>query len=88
MTIEMALVLARLKERNALELFRRAIVAGATDPAWLYLVQALDTRLDALRDQLARENPQMLRDCEALQRPLRDPSADDAFLRSIHISAS
>lgn len=86
MTVALVLTAARLKELRLLTEARRAIAASASDLAWLYVVQALDTRLDTLRDQLAREDPQVLREAEALETPPPDPSADDAFLRSLFIA--
>jgi len=76
MTIDTVLTLARLKELRALTRVRRAIAASAFDPDWAYVLAAIDASLQALREQLAREDPQMVRDCEALldTEPLTAPA--------------
>ena len=64
MTITNMLTLARLKELQALERLRRALVLDAHDPDWTYCLSAMDERLFQLRALLSRDDPQALRDCE------------------------
>lgn len=66
MTLAVAVTQARLKEQHALSRVRLAIAAHASDPDWLYVLAAIDARLNDLAELLAREDPQVVRDCEAL----------------------
>ena len=64
MTLEMVLVLARLKELHALMRVRRAIAASAFDPDWAYVLAAIDEQLHRLRTLLEQDDPQVIRDAE------------------------
>ena len=77
-TLDIVLAQARLRELDALSRVRRAIVANSTDPVWVYALAALDARLSVLRNLLAREDPQVLRTCEA---QLDDARQLDALVR-------
>ncbi len=70
LTLDIVIVQAYLKELDALTRVRRAIVSHRDmDSAWVYAVAALDARLSALRDLLAREDPHVLRAARLAETP-------------------
>ena len=86
MTIAETVIRARLKEMAALSRLRQVIAATAFDADWSYCLAALDDRLHHLRELLAREDAELIRRCEEEERDPPALSADDAFLRSLHIA--